>query len=89
MKVSGALSVMKYLSATENELPEILVWERSFLTLADDQKSLCVALHRKSGPVHEDYLASQLNCAVDDLRNTKVGIYGILIDSSTRNYWIK
>ena len=80
---------MKHLAATEREQPEILVWERSFLSLTDDQKSLCVALHRNSGPIHEDNLATQLNCTVDELRKTRVGIYGMLIDASTRNYWIK
>ena len=80
---------MKHLSAIENELPEILVWESSFLSLTDEQKSLCVALHRNTGRMHEDELASYLGCTADELRNTKVGVYGILVDGSTRNYWIK
>jgi len=70
---------MKHLSMTENELPEILVWERSFCSLTDDQKSLCIALHRNMGPIHEDELAAYLDCTVEDLRNAKAGIYGILM----------
>ena len=87
--VIATLAVMKHLSATETELPEILVWERSFRSLTDEQKSLCIALHRNTGPMHEDELATYLDCSIEDLRNAKIGVYGILIDSSTRKYWIK
>jgi hypothetical protein len=80
---------MKHLSAKQDEVADILVWEHSFLSLSDDQKSLCVALHRNSGPMHEDELAAFLDCTVEDLRRAKSGIYGILVDSSTLNYWIK
>lgn len=80
---------MKHLLATENELNAILVWESSFLSLTDDQKSLCVALHRNLGPIDEVEFALLLNCTVEDLRNLQRGIWGILIDSSTRKYWIK
>jgi hypothetical protein len=80
---------MKHLTPTETELPQILAWENSFLSMTDDQKSLCVALHRRTGPMHEEDLAPYLNCTIDELRNTKLGIDGILIDASTRNYWIR
>jgi hypothetical protein len=80
---------MKKVTPTKSESAEILVWESSFLSLTEDQKSLCVALHRNAGPMHEDELVSCLNCTVDELRKTKSGIFGILIDASTRNYWIK
>ena len=80
---------MKHLRPTESELSELLVWERSFSSLTDDQKSLCVALHRHTGPMHEDDLASYLHCTVAELRNAKRGVYGVLIDASTQNYWIK
>lgn len=80
---------MRHLPATETEIPEILVWERSFLSLTADQKSLCVALHRNMGPMGEEELAAYLDCTVDDLRKVKIGVYGILIDSAMRKYWIK
>ena len=80
---------MKRLSATEKEVPEILVWESTFLSLTDDQKSLCVALHRSKGHLHEEELAACLGCTIDEVKNASLGIYGILVDSSTRNYWIK
>ena len=79
----------EHLSTSENELPEILVWESSFLSLTEDQKSLCVALHRNMDPMYENKLASYLDCSVETLRDTQVGIWGILIDGSTRKYWIK
>jgi hypothetical protein len=80
---------MKHLSATASEMRQILVWEHSFPALSEDQQSLCIALHRHYGPVHEDELAACLDCTVDDLRNAQCGIDGILVDSSTWNYWIK
>lgn len=80
---------MKHLLATEVELPKILVWESSFPSLTDDQKSICIALHRNIGPIHEDELASNLDCTVEDLGNAAAGIYGILFDSSRRNYWVR
>lgn len=80
---------MKKVAPTESEIAEILVWEGSYLSLTEDQKSLCVVIHRNAGPMHEDELASCLNCTVDELWNSKPGIYGILFDASTRNYWIK
>jgi hypothetical protein len=80
---------MKHLSPTEKELAEILVWESSFLSLTEDQQSLCVALHRNTGPIPEEELATDLACTVGELRATKLGIHGILVDASTGNYWVK
>ncbi|MBA4029491.1 MAG: hypothetical protein C0478_01020 [Planctomyces sp.] len=80
---------MKHLCATEKELPEILVWEGSFPSLNEDQQSLCVALHRNRGPMGEVELSSFLNCTVKDLRDIQRGVHGILVDSSTREYWVK
>jgi hypothetical protein len=80
---------MKSFVATESELPRILVWESSFLSLTNEQQSLCVGLHRNAEPMHENDLAAHLECSVEELRETTRGIYGILIDASTRLYWIK
>jgi hypothetical protein len=80
---------MKHLSATASEVRQILVWENSFLSLNEDQQSLCIALHRHYASMHEDQLAAFLDCTVDDLRNAKCGIDGILVDYSNGNYWIR
>jgi hypothetical protein len=80
---------MKHLSATASEVRQILVWENSFDSLNEDQQSLCIALHRHYGPMHEDELAAYLECTVDDLRNARCGIDCILVDYSNRNYSIK
>ena len=80
---------MKHLSATEDEVQQILVWESSFLSLNDEQKSLCIALHRNRCPMREADLANYLDCAADDLRGITTGIGGVLVDYYRRNYWIK
>jgi len=39
--------------------------------------------------MREGDLAAKLECTVNDLRNAKIGVFGILIDHSTGDYWIK
>jgi len=80
---------MKTFTPSQTEVAEILHWEETFPSLTDDQKSLCVVLHRHSGPMHEDELASSLDCTVEELRQAKRGIFGILVDTSRRDNWIK
>lgn len=83
------MTTMKRYASTQSEMAGILVWESSFPTLTADQQSICVVLHRHSGPIQEDELAACLNCTVDELRLAKRGIHGILVDANSRDYWIR